>query len=91
MLNDQICFVFRKLAIEAGSVIMDIYNQNNFEIKIKNDDSPVTIADEAADKIIYKGLQKAFPDIPIADVASKLCAKTELKSLFIGGEILQLI
>lgn len=65
MHNDQICFVFRKLAIEAGSVIMDIYNQNNFEIKIKNDDSPVTIADEAADKIIYKGLQKAFPDIPI--------------------------
>ena len=65
MHNDQICFVFRKLAIEAGSVIMDIYNQNNFEIKIKNDDSPVTIADEAADKIIYEGLQKAFPDIPI--------------------------
>ena len=60
MHNDQICFVFRKLAIEAGSVIMDIYNQNNFEIKIKNDDSPVTIADEAADKIIYEGLQKLF-------------------------------
>ena len=37
MHNDQICFVFRKLAIEAGSVIMDIYNQNNFEIKICSD------------------------------------------------------
>ena len=39
---------------------MDIYNQNNFEIKIKSDDSPVTIADEAADKIIYSGLQGSF-------------------------------
>lgn len=65
MNTDQICYVFRRLAIEAGSAIMDIYNQNNFEIKIKNDDSPVTIADEAADKIIYNGLKEVFPDVPI--------------------------
>ena len=53
--NEKICFTFRKLAIEAGRSIMEVYNQNNFEIKIKSDDSPVTIADEAADKIIYSG------------------------------------
>lgn len=63
--NDEICFVFRRLAIEAGTEIMNIYDQNNFEINIKSDDSPVTIADQAADKIIYKGLQAAFPTVPI--------------------------
>ena len=55
--NEKICFTFRKLAIEAGRSIMEVYNQNNFEIKIKSDDSPVTIADEAADKIIYSVLK----------------------------------
>ena len=63
--NDEICYVFRRLAIEAGLKIMNIYDQNNFEINIKSDDSPVTIADEAADKIIYQGLQEAFPTVPI--------------------------
>ena len=63
--NEKICFTFRKLAIEAGRSIMEVYNQNNFEIKIKSDDSPVTIADEAADKIIYSGLKEAFPGVPI--------------------------
>jgi len=63
--NDEICYVFRRLAIEAGLKIMNIYDQNNFEINIKSDDSPVTIADEAADKIIYQGLQEAFPKVPI--------------------------
>jgi len=63
--NGEICYVFRRLAIEAGLKIMNIYDQNNFEINIKSDDSPVTIADEAADKIIYQGLQEAFPTVPI--------------------------
>ncbi len=63
--NDEICYVFRRLAIEAGLKIMNIYDQNNFDINIKSDDSPVTIADEAADKIIYQGLQEAFPKVPI--------------------------
>jgi len=63
--NGEVCYVFRRLAIEAGLKIMNIYDQNNFEINIKSDDSPVTIADEAADKIIYQGLQEAFPTVPI--------------------------
>jgi len=63
--NDEICYVFRRLAIKAGLEIMNIYDQNNFEINIKSDDSPVTIADEAADKIIHQGLQEAFPTVPI--------------------------
>lgn len=55
--------VIRTLAIEAGTRIMDIYSSDNFEVKTKSDDSPVTIADEAADAIISAGLRAAFPDM----------------------------
>lgn len=56
---------FRRLALEAGDVIMDIYNSDDFEVKVKSDDSPVTEADEAADALISKGLKAAFPDVSL--------------------------
>lgn len=55
--------VMRRLAIEAGAKIMEIYNSPDFEVKTKSDDSPVTIADEAADEIISAGLRASFPDM----------------------------
>lgn len=55
--------VMRRLALEAGDVIMDIYNSEDFDVKVKSDDSPVTAADEAADTIISAGLTLAFPDL----------------------------
>lgn len=55
--------VIRSLAIEAGDKIMEIYNSDDFDIKVKSDDSPVTAADEAADAIISAGLRAAFPDV----------------------------
>ena len=61
----KICTVIRKLAIEAGKEIMEIYNDNDFKVKLKEDESPVTIADETADKLIFAGLCEAFPNIPI--------------------------
>jgi len=57
--------VFRTLALQAGAKIMDIYNSDDFEVMTKSDDSPVTVADQAADKIIADGLAKAFPDVLI--------------------------
>ncbi len=53
----------RRLALEAGDKIMEIYNSDDFEIKVKSDDSPVTAADEAADAIISAGLRELFPDV----------------------------
>ena len=53
----------RRLALEAGDKIMEIYGQDDFEVKSKSDDSPVTAADEAADAIISDGLRAAFPDV----------------------------
>ena len=55
--------VMRKLAIEAGAKIMEIYEADDFDVKVKSDDSPVTEADEAADALISAGLRAAFPDV----------------------------
>ena len=55
--------VMRRLAIEAGQVIMEIYGAEDFDVKVKSDASPVTEADEAADALISAGLRDAFPDI----------------------------
>ena len=57
--------VMRRLAIEAGSAIMDIYNSEDFDVRSKSDDSPVTVADEAADALISAGLRTAFPDVAL--------------------------
>lgn len=62
---DFLTTVIRKLALEAGDKIMEIYDGPDFEVKSKSDDSPVTIADEAADEIISAGLRDAFPDVAL--------------------------
>ena len=55
--------IIRRLALEAGDRIMEVYNGPEFEVKSKSDASPVTLADEAADAIISAGLRAAFPDV----------------------------
>ena len=55
----------RRLAIEAGTRIMQIYDADDFEVKVKSDSSPVTEADEAADALISAGLRAAFPDVTL--------------------------
>jgi len=53
----------RRLALEAGAAILEVYNGPDFEVKSKSDASPVTEADEKADALISAGLKAAFPDI----------------------------
>lgn len=62
---DKLTIVMRRLALEAGDIIMDIYNADDFEVKSKSDDSPVTAADEAADAHISAGLRAEFPDVAL--------------------------
>ena len=59
---DALTPVIRRLALEAGDAIMTIYNSDDFEVKSKSDESPVTAADEAADALIAAGLAAAFPE-----------------------------
>lgn len=62
---DKLISVMRALALEAGAKIMDIYEADDFAVKVKSDASPVTEADEAADAIISAGLRAAFPEVPL--------------------------
>lgn len=55
----------RRLALEAGDVIMAIYESPDFEVRAKSDASPVTAADEAADRLIAAGLRAAFPEVTL--------------------------
>lgn len=52
-----------QIAQDAGKAILEIYEQD-FEVFQKNDESPLTAADEAANAIILKGLLAAYPHIP---------------------------
>ena len=63
MTYEDLIPVIRRLALEAGDKIMEIYNADDFDVKVKSDDSPVTEADEAADALISAGLRQAFPDV----------------------------
>lgn len=62
---DTLVPLVRRLAIEAGVVILEYYEQSDLETRSKSDDSPVTAADEAADALISNGLSAAFPDMPL--------------------------
>ena len=55
----------RRLALQAGAAILDIYGAEDHGTRTKADASPVTAADEAADRIIAAGLRAEFPDLPL--------------------------
>jgi 3'(2'), 5'-bisphosphate nucleotidase len=57
--------LMRKLALLAGDRIMRVYDGPDFEVRAKDDASPVTAADEAADAVISAGLREAFPELPL--------------------------
>lgn len=63
--HDFLAQELRRLAILGGRAIMEIYGQDDFNVETKADDSPVTAADLAADKVISDGLRAAFPDVPL--------------------------
>jgi 3'(2'), 5'-bisphosphate nucleotidase len=55
----------------AGSEILKIYYNNDFNIRIKEDNSPVTIADLASDKIIKTGLSEITPVVHVFSEETK--------------------
>ena len=76
MTFDRSAFVeaITKIAREAGEKILTIYDQD-FDVKTKNDASPVTEADVEAEKIILKGLQELAPEIPVLAEESEAAGK----------------
>jgi 3'(2'), 5'-bisphosphate nucleotidase len=67
ILLDMACAAAR----EAGEAILEIYRQD-FAVRHKADDSPVTRADERAEAIIEQRLAAATPDIPV--IAEEACS-----------------
>lgn len=51
-------------AIAAGAKILEIYDAG-FDVEVKSDNSPVTIADAAAEKIILADLARLIPGVPV--------------------------
>ena len=55
----------KRTVSDASKAIMDVYERNTFDTEIKSDGSPVTEADENANKIIIQSLSLISPDISI--------------------------
>ncbi len=61
-----LCNVVRRIATEAGELTLDYFDEAGFEgADIKSDGSPVTKADQEAEKLIEDNLKKTLPDVPM--------------------------
>jgi len=61
----------------AGDAILEIYNSEELGVENKSDDSPLTKADLASNKVICDGLERISPEIPIiSEENDKIDAET---------------
>jgi 3'(2'), 5'-bisphosphate nucleotidase len=51
-------------AIEAGAAIMTVF-EGDFDVQVKADQSPVTVADQAAETVILAALAHLAPGVPV--------------------------
>jgi 3'(2'), 5'-bisphosphate nucleotidase len=64
MNDDGLMSLAAALALEAGAAILAV-RQRGFDVVRKEDRTPVTEADHAAEAIIVAGLRKATPNVPV--------------------------
>ncbi|RKE83911.1 3'(2'),5'-bisphosphate nucleotidase [Rhizobium sp. AG855] len=81
----EILTLFEKAALSVGPIILEIYSAGP-DIRLKGDKTPVTEADEAAERIILTALSKDLPDIPV--VAEEEAAAGRLPDISGGTFIL---
>jgi len=67
------------IAREAGKQILEIYNQADFQIELKKDNSPITEADRASHRLIESELKKQYPGIPILSEEGKAISYDQRK------------
>jgi 3'(2'), 5'-bisphosphate nucleotidase len=60
-----------EIIVRAGNEIIKIYQSNDFQVEMKSDKTPLTIADKNSNHVIVDGLKKLFPKIPILSEESK--------------------
>lgn len=61
------------IARKAGEAILKVYHadMDQWEIRQKSDDSPLTLADRTSHRVIHDGLKHLFPEIPILSEEGK--------------------
>jgi 3'(2'),5'-bisphosphate nucleotidase len=53
-----------RAAVAAGRAALEVYD-GRFEVRLKADDSPVTAADHAAERVILEHLSREAPQLPV--------------------------
>lgn len=81
----EILSLFEQAALSVGPVILEVYRAGA-EIRLKGDRTPVTEADEAAERIILSALSRGLPQIPV--VAEEEAAAGRLPDISGGRFIL---
>ena len=76
MNNKELLNIAINAAIDGGKEIMDVYD-GSFEVFIKEDDSPLTIADQRANKVIVRELKKT--KIPVLSEEGRAIPYSERK------------
>lgn len=73
--TDDLALAFARLASEAGRVVMEVY-ATDFEVRTKDDASPVSEADERAEALLVPGVEKLLPGVTV--VAEEAVSRGEL-------------
>jgi len=70
----------RQAVADAGAAILEIYaDPDRFETELKDDDSPLTAADTAANRILVAALNTLTPEIPVLSEESRQAPWSERK------------
>lgn len=68
------------VAVKAGVEILEIYNSDNFDTELKEDESPLTLADKHSNEIITTELKALYPGIPVFSEEGRSIPYDERKS-----------
>lgn len=69
MINNELLHIAMKAAFRGGQEIMEVYQQSDFGVETKEDNSPLTMADKAADAVIKRILKNT--GIPVLSEEGK--------------------
>lgn len=64
--NEVLVSKLLPIAYNAGAAILAIYHSGqSLEVQVKDDHSPLTVADKESNQIITNGLKELFPSVPV--------------------------
>jgi 3'(2'), 5'-bisphosphate nucleotidase len=74
---EELVLDIARIARRAGAAILDIYQEADFGVETKADNSPLTRADRAANEVIVDGLRQLSFQAPIVSEENKAIPYTE--------------